>query len=568
MKRILLCLVLLAAGQALASTIDLVGLWEAKKHFGPEVRGELVLVPRDGGLVAEIAGFSVPAETSGQGVAFTLPDGHGAFRARAAKPGQPMHGFWIQPRSPTSGLSYATPITLRMVHDVWRGEVQPLEQTFTFYLPVTRAANGALTTFLRNPERNDGIFARVKTLEQRENRVVLHGSQNFEGPIQDGRFALRFPRGGLYEFKKVEDHAASPFYPRGGKPARYRYAKPLQRDDGWPVATLEEVGLSRAAIEAFIQRIIDTPMDSLHASQIHSVLIARHGKLVLEEYFHGHHRDQPHDTRSAAKSVLAVLVGAAMHAGIPVGESTPVYETMLGKLPEDIDPRKRAMTLEHLLTMTGGHFCGDNNPNAPGNEDVMQSQDRENDWYRYILALPMDRTPGEKLVYCSVDPHLGGGVLAKVAKQPLPELFDRLVARPLKMGRHHMLLAPTGEGYMGGGSHFLPRDFLKLAQLMVNEGRWGEQRIFTAEWARKSGAALRDLSSRQQYGYLWNSVSYPFRDSKVRGIFAGGNGGQISMAIPELGLAIAFTGGSYADPVLFVPQRRFVPEEILPAIQR
>jgi len=88
-----------------------------------------------------------------------------------------------------------------------------------------------------------------------------------------------------------------------------------------------------------------------------------------------------------------------MHAGIRVAESTPVYETMLGKVPPDIDPRKRAMTLGHLLSMTGGHFCDDGNPEAPGNEDVMQEQERERDWYRYILSVPMDRTPGEKLAW-------------------------------------------------------------------------------------------------------------------------------------------------------------------------
>jgi hypothetical protein len=31
-------------------------------------------------------------------------------------------------------------------------------------------------------------------------------------------------------------------------------------------------------------------------------------------------------------------------------------------------------------------------------------------------------------------------------------------------------------------------------------------------------------------------------------------------------LLIAFTGGNYADRVLFRPQREFVPEDILPAV--
>jgi hypothetical protein len=110
-----------------------------------------------------------------------------------------------------------------------------------------------------------------------------------------------------------------------------------------------------------------------------------------------------------------MMVGAAMQAGINVSPDTPVYSTMLGVLPAGIDPRKRQMKLEHLLSMTGGHFCDDSNDDAPGNEDRMQDQQEERDWYRFILALPMDRTPGEKTIYCSIDAHLAGGVLAKVA---------------------------------------------------------------------------------------------------------------------------------------------------------
>jgi hypothetical protein len=53
----------------------------------------------------------------------------------------------------------------------------------------------------------------------------------------------------------------------------------------------------------------------------------------------------------------------------------------------------------------------------------------------------------------------------------------------------------------------------------------------------------------------------------VRAFFAGGNGGQIFMGIPELELVIAFTGGNYSDiTTLLIPQREFVPKLILPAV--
>jgi CubicO group peptidase (beta-lactamase class C family) len=263
---------------------------------------------------------------------------------------------------------------------------------------------------------------------------------------------------------------------------------------------------------------------------------------VLEEYFHGYHRDEPHDTRSASKSWTATLIGAAMRAGIPLRLDTPVYQTMLGAVPADLDPRKRAMTLEHLLTMTAGFNC-DPEDTTSADEDVMDNRGIE-DWYGYTLNVPLVSPPGEKIFYCSTEPNLAGGMLAKVAGEPQIVLFERLLARPLKLSNYYLGLR-NGDLYGGGGSRFTPRDFAKMAQLMLNDGRWEGKQILSPDWVRRSSAPRRDVFPGQQYGYLWNSREYDYKGRKVRAFFAGGNGGQVSMAIPELDLVIAFTGGNY-----------------------
>ena len=562
---------LLASGTAPGQqgTPDLTGLWAAKARFGPDIRGPLLVFRSGKAWSADIAGFSVPARFAGREVTFELPDGKGNFRGRLSESG--IIGHWIGQISKTNGVSNATPMTLKPDGpNRWRGEVIPLDDALTFYLPVTRRADGTYATFLRNPERNLGRFIPVSRTAVRDDVVTLVGGRGgqaeqtqAEGRYDDG--ILRMPLGGVsFDFSRVDQETWSAFYPRGKPGQRYHYAVPLQLDDGWPVATVEDVGISRAGIERFVQMLIDMPMDSLSTPQIHSLLIARHGKLVVEEYFHGYHRDLPHNTRSAAKSWTAVLLGAAMQAGVPIRLNTPVYRTMLDSLPQNLDPRKRAMTLEHLISMTAGYDCASDS--ASGNEDVMQSQTAEPDWYRYTLNVPMLTAPGDTIVYCSIEPNLAGGMLRKIAGEPLPEMFYRLVAKPLKMSNYHLFLSPTGEAYGGGGHEFLPRDFMKLAQLMVNEGRWNGRQILSREWARKSGSALRDLSKIQQYGWLWNSVGYPYKGRKVRAFFAAGNGGQIFMGIPALDLVIAFTGGNYSDPALFIPQREFVPKFILPAV--
>jgi CubicO group peptidase (beta-lactamase class C family) len=573
----LVCASLLVAAAVSAgppATTDLEGLWVGRARFGPDVRGRLMILRRGDGIVADIAGFSVPVKQQGRKLSFDLPDGKGSFRGELV--GSEIDGQWIQSATVESGARYATPLVLRADGDGrWTGEVLPRADHMTYYLPVTRVADGRYSTYVRNPERNQGVFIGASRIEQDGDTIRLIGTPLGEtetrviasGPLdsETGRFSLPLPRGS-FDFAR-DQGGSSPFHARGNPPERYRYVPPVRLDDGWPVSTLEQEGIDQAAIEKFIQKLIDMPQENVSTSQVHSVLIARHGKLVLEEYFHGFDRDTPHDTRSAAKSWTNVLIGAAMQAGVPIRLDTPVYETMLGSVPADLDPRKKSMTLEHLISMTAGFDCDDSGE-RPGDEDPMQEQKAEPDWYRYSLNVPMAWNSGERIVYCSMKPNLAAGMLEKVAGEPLPEMFHRLVAKPLQMKNYHLLLQPTGQPYGGGGHHFTTRDFMKLTQLFLNDGKWEGGQIVSAEWAQKSGAALRVLSPRsgQTYGYLWNSFSYPYRGRKLHSYFPGGNGGQVYIGIPDLDLLIAFTGGSYADGVLFRPQREFVPEDILPAV--
>ena len=554
---------------AQTSAPDLTGLWTAKIRNGPDVRGPLIVLRNDSGWSADIAGFRVAARADGSRISFELPEGKGQFRGILS--GREIAGHWMGKKSTFNGTRYATPVTLVADGaDRWRGQLNPLDDTFTLYMPVTRRADGTYYTYLRNPERNLGRFIPVSGIRVNGDAVELLGRRGNQpdavlakGTYEDGVIRVSL-RGSTFDFTKADDPSSSAFYPRGKSPGRYTYRAPLKLDDGWPVASVEEVGISRDGIEKLVQMLIDRPMDSVTTPQTHSLLIARRGKLVVEEYFHGYDRNIPHDTRSAAKSWVAVLLGAAMDAGVPISTTTPVYRTMIGTLPANLDPRKRAMTLEHLISMTAGYNCS--GEDAPGDEDVMQQQTKEPDWYRYTLDVPMLTAPGDTIVYCSIEPNLAGGMLEKISREPLPEMFHRLVAKPLRMKDYHLFMSPTGHAYGGGGHQFLPREFMKLAQLMVNDGKWEGRQIISRDWARKSGSALRNLTRTQQYGWLWNSHEYSHKGRTVRGFFAGGNGGQIFMGIPELDLVIVFTGGNYSQSATFTAQREYIPKFVLPAI--
>ncbi|MEO6325591.1 MAG: serine hydrolase [Thermoanaerobaculia bacterium] len=565
-----------AAPAASTTAQSLVGVWESKRSFGPAVRGTL-LVERVGGTWrAEIAGRSAVPGQRGDRVAFELSDAQGGFEGRLEKDaaGKPrISGFWRQPVMVTNGMRFASPVVLSPLGvDRYAGPVAPLDDEMTLYLVVQASETGIVSAFLRNPERNAGRFLTAERVERQGETIRLLGGADKQSPLladgvlRDDVLTLLLPsQGGAYDFRRVPPGGPTDLYPRSRPSVPYVYRPPVRLDDGWPTASLEEVGLSREALTRFVQMLIDTPIDSPHAQEMHAVLIARHGKLVLEEYFHGEHRDKPHDTRSASKSLAATLMGAAIQAGVKIEPSTPVQRLVTSAEGTPVDPLRQALTLEHLLTMSSGLDCDDADDGSPGNENTMQEQTRQPDWVRYTLDLKMIRPPGAKAVYCSVNANLLGALVQRAAARPLGELFRDRIAAPLHIGRYFLNLTPTGEVYMGGGIRFLPRDFMKLGQLHLSGGVWNGKRVLPASWVKRATSPLVTLGA-SRYGYFWWVSEYPYRGRMVKAFYAAGNGGQIVMAFPELDLVVAFFGGSYADRTALVPQRDYVPRDILPAV--
>lgn len=113
----------------------------------------------------------------------------------------------------------------------------------------------------------DAVKLLGKRAGQTEERELAVGSYDAANEV----ITLNFPfRGGTYDFRREDEQ--SDFYPRGKNPQRYAYRPPPARDDGWPTGTLEEAGIDRPALERFIQSILDTPMESVDAPEIHGIL--------------------------------------------------------------------------------------------------------------------------------------------------------------------------------------------------------------------------------------------------------------------------------------------------------
>ena len=85
---------------------------------------------------------------------------------------------------------------------------------------------------------------------------------------------------------------------------------PVQATADWPASTLDAEGLESSRLGDLALRIRRGDY-----GRITSVLVARRGRLVFEEYFNGWSREQPHTMQSVTKSVVSLLAGLAAGQG-------------------------------------------------------------------------------------------------------------------------------------------------------------------------------------------------------------------------------------------------------------
>jgi CubicO group peptidase (beta-lactamase class C family) len=80
---------------------------------------------------------------------------------------------------------------------------------------------------------------------------------------------------------------------------------------GWRTATPESQGLDSGVLADLLDHARSRRLP------IHSLLLIRHGQIVLDATFYPYESGTPHDVASVTKSVTSVLVGIALDKGLP-----------------------------------------------------------------------------------------------------------------------------------------------------------------------------------------------------------------------------------------------------------
>lgn len=348
----------------------------------------------------------------------------------------------------------------------------------------------------------------------------------------------------------------------------YSYAMPPKTGDGWDVASLSSQGIDKVVIGKLVNQVKDDELE-----EIHCILIARNGKLVLEEYFSGHrydrqftifHRDSLHYVASVTKSVTSALIGIAVDRGMIDGVNQSLIEFFPEFTDDEMDKRKAQITLKHGLTMSGGLFWDEWTYPYTDNRNTHVQMNQSGDPIAYALALPVDTLPGKKFLYNSALAILLGGVLHNAALMPVDRFAEMFLFEPLDIDAYYWWAYPNGVFQTGGGLFLRPRDMAKIGQLYLQKGRWDDRQIISENWVSESVKMHMPFNDRRTvgYGYLWWLQYFKVGDNSVFSYSARGWGGQFIYVFPDLKMVVVLTGGRYTGPM---PIRKILEEYILPA---
>ena len=267
--------------------------------------------------------------------------------------------------------------------------------------------------------------------------------------------------------------------------------------------------------------------------RLHSLLVSRRGRLVLEQYFNGARATRPANVKSVSKSIISALVGIAIDRGAIKSVREPIAQYFPGILDGTANATKRQITIEDLLTMRSGlESTSGRNYGA---------WVRSPNWVRFVLARPLEATPGESIEYSTGNTHLLSAILTRTTRMSTWQFAQETLAQPLGIALPRWTRDPQGIYFGGNEMLMTPRDMIAFGELYLNRGRIKGRQIVPEGWIETSFVPRgRSYWSDQQYGYGWWIRELGGR----RAYFAWGFGGQYIFVIPELDLVVATTSSA------------------------
>jgi CubicO group peptidase (beta-lactamase class C family) len=293
-----------------------------------------------------------------------------------------------------------------------------------------------------------------------------------------------------------------------------------------PRSTSEAQGLSAAALDAFVS--------ALDAGQpeIQTVILVRHGQVVLEEAWAPYRLEDRHLLFSVSKSFTSTGVGLAIDAGLLSLDDQVISFFDADQLPETVSDNLAAMKVRHLLTMTTGH-----------SQDTVEALSRDRRMVKIFLGLEVQHEPGTVFVYNSGATYMLSAIVQRLTGETLLDYLRPRLFEPLGATEATWQVSKEGITTGGWGLSINTESLACFGQLLLQHGEWQGKQLVPAEWYE--AATSKQVNNDNQENPDWKQ-GYGFQFWRGRHNTYRGDGafGQFVVGFPEYDATLIITSST------------------------
>ena len=259
-------------------------------------------------------------------------------------------------------------------------------------------------------------------------------------------------------------------------------------------------------------------------SEIHGIMIARHGNVIFEAYNAPYAAEIPHIMHSFTKTLTNTAVALAYDDGLldldnPILKYFPEYE------PEANEYLKKC-TIRNMITMRNGQ-----ERSVGGNE----WRPLKTSWKDAYFKIPFDKEPGKTFMYSSGNSYILSYIVQKLTGKTCRELVQERVGKEIGLTDFPWMLSPEGVCSGGNGVSLTTGDMLRIGLLYLNKGKWNGKQLISEEWIDHALGYTDPLDPVDglQYNFHWDHAGDIWA---ARGMF-----GQTCGLVPALDMVFAVT---------------------------
>lgn len=284
--------------------------------------------------------------------------------------------------------------------------------------------------------------------------------------------------------------------------------------------------MSAAALDAFVVAL------DAGKPEIQTVMLLRHGHVVLEEAWSPYRLNDRHLLFSVSKSFTSTAVGLAIDAGLLSLDDQVISFFEPGDLPEAVSDNLAAMKVRHLLTMTTGH-----------SQDTVEALSRDRRMVKVFLGLDVEHEPGTVFVYNSGATYMLSAILQRLTGERLLDYLRPRLFEPLGATEATWQVSTEGITVGGWGLSINTESLACFGQLLLQRGVWAGKQLVPAEWYE--AATSKQVPNDNQENPDWKQ-GYGFQFWRGRHNTYRGDGafGQFCLVFPEYDAALVITSAT------------------------